>query len=313
MIRSSRPLEHRLRDERGCPRPHRQPCGVGPEPPAESLYTENLVGWDVAQVRLGADMLHEPGLLSLRRRLEDDARYGDLSNDRFHQLLPDLTGGRVEAHGAGFAAFRDHVRGSSRQVLSHSLRPFGGDNRGHRILRTHLGQYREVLSEVSDQLSLQLGSQPDRSLGHLDSVHSHLGDPPGELTGLALHDRDLEQRAPWRNAHVMRPTRRHLAGNVPADIRRAPSELHDVDVGPGEVQPGLQGLERETLVQHVGDPAVPRLGGTSRQCQEDRLGRYGFVSVGVVDHLRTITSRSPSWPLTGYDTGFYGESLVPGR
>src|SRR5262249_1729090 len=58
---------------------------VAPEPEAEGLERDRLVGRDVAEVHARADVLDEPALRGLRRRLEDDIRganrVGDLADE----------------------------------------------------------------------------------------------------------------------------------------------------------------------------------------------------------------------------------------
>src|SRR5581483_12006394 len=45
--------------------------GVAAQPEAQRLERDHLVGRDVAEVHVGAELLHEPRLARLRRRLED--------------------------------------------------------------------------------------------------------------------------------------------------------------------------------------------------------------------------------------------------
>src|SRR4029079_4216461 len=44
---------------------------VAAQPKAERLQRDDLVGRDVAEVHVGPELLHEPGLRALRRRLEE--------------------------------------------------------------------------------------------------------------------------------------------------------------------------------------------------------------------------------------------------
>ena len=64
-----------------------------------------------------------------------------------------------------------------------------------------------------------------------------------------------------------------------ADVGRAPAELHEVDVGAGQVEQRLQRGDRQAPVDHVGDPPRARLGGALGQGQE-----VGQRQLPVVPH-----------------------------
>src|SRR5262245_844277 len=51
---------------------------VAPEPEPKRLERDHLVGRDVAEIDTGSELLHEPRLRALRRRLEDEVLDRDL-------------------------------------------------------------------------------------------------------------------------------------------------------------------------------------------------------------------------------------------
>ena len=68
--------------------------GVGAEAEAERLERDHLVGRDVAEVDLGPEVLDEPGLRGLRRRLEDQVVDVDLVDDLVDEAGAHLAVGR---------------------------------------------------------------------------------------------------------------------------------------------------------------------------------------------------------------------------
>src|SRR5262249_61934651 len=63
---------------------------VGAQALADSLHRDDVLGRDVAQVHVGAEVLDEPHLLWLARRLQDDAAGVDAHLDLVRQPRPDL-------------------------------------------------------------------------------------------------------------------------------------------------------------------------------------------------------------------------------
>src|ERR1700751_1861274 len=63
---------------------------VAAQPEAQRLERDHLVGRDVPEVDVRAEVAHEPGLARLRRRLEDEVGDRDLVRD-----LVDQTGAHV--------------------------------------------------------------------------------------------------------------------------------------------------------------------------------------------------------------------------
>src|SRR5262249_61877361 len=73
--------------------------GVGAQTLADGLDRDDVLGWDVAQVHVRAELLDEPDLLWLARRLEDDAAGVDLHLDRVYHPCPGRARRAVEAGG----------------------------------------------------------------------------------------------------------------------------------------------------------------------------------------------------------------------
>src|SRR3954453_12984362 len=96
---------------------------VPAQPEPERLERDHLVGRDVAEVDRGAELLDEPGLRRLRRRLEDDVlgayRAGDLADQ-----LGAHTPRRVEDPGRAPLARLGHLLpGAAGELLAQPLRP----------------------------------------------------------------------------------------------------------------------------------------------------------------------------------------------
>src|SRR5919197_1603938 len=76
---------------------------VASEPEPQRLERDHLVGRDVAEVHLGPELLDEPRLRGLRRRLEDQVVEVDLVDDLVDEAGAHLTGGAEDAGGAALA------------------------------------------------------------------------------------------------------------------------------------------------------------------------------------------------------------------
>src|SRR5205823_12813179 len=79
---------------------------VAAEPETERLERDHLVGRDIAEVDVRAEMLDEPRLALLRRRLPDDALEGDGVLDLVDEARAQLATRPVDAGCAALAPFR---------------------------------------------------------------------------------------------------------------------------------------------------------------------------------------------------------------
>src|SRR4051794_26467508 len=85
---------------------------VGAEPEAERLERDDLLGRDVAKVHVGAEVLHEPGLRGLRRRLEEQVVQRDLVRDLLEQARAHVARLAEDPGGAALAALGDDLPGT---------------------------------------------------------------------------------------------------------------------------------------------------------------------------------------------------------
>src|SRR5438094_7083886 len=96
---------------------------VGAEPEPEGLQRDDLVGRDVAEIDLVPELLHEPRLGRLGRRLEDQLVEVDLVDDLVDQPRSHLTGGPEDACGAALAPLGDHLPCPRRELALDPLDP----------------------------------------------------------------------------------------------------------------------------------------------------------------------------------------------
>src|SRR5215213_2097350 len=82
---------------------------VAAETEPERLQRDHLVGRDVAEVDVRAELLDEPGLRFLRRGLEDEVGDSDLVDDLVDEAGSHLSGRAVDTRGTALAALRDHL------------------------------------------------------------------------------------------------------------------------------------------------------------------------------------------------------------
>src|SRR5947199_2008374 len=78
--------------------------GVPTQAEAERLERDHLVGRDVPEVHGRAELLHEPGLGRLRRRLEDEVLDWHLVGDLVDEAGAHLAGGSVDPGRSTLAA-----------------------------------------------------------------------------------------------------------------------------------------------------------------------------------------------------------------
>src|SRR5919204_691002 len=90
---------------------------VAPEPEPQRLEGDDLLRRDVAEVHVGSELLHKPGLRAFRRGLEDELARGDLVHDLVDEAGAHLAGRAVDPGGAALAALGHHLPGAGFELL----------------------------------------------------------------------------------------------------------------------------------------------------------------------------------------------------
>src|SRR5438552_12580942 len=157
---------------------------VAAQPEAQRLERDHLVGRDVAEVDVRAEVLDEPGLALLRRRLPDQSFEGNSVLDLVHEPRPELTARPVDAGGAALPALGDDAPGPRVELLLDPLHPEVGRDVHLGILRPHLREHREVARELGDELELAVARDLDRAVGDLNVREAVLHQPALELLDL---------------------------------------------------------------------------------------------------------------------------------
>src|SRR6059058_575088 len=96
---------------------------VAAQPEAQRLERDHLVGRDVAEVDVRAEVLDEPRLALLGRRLPDQAVERNGVLDLVDETGAQLAAGTVDAGGATLAAFGNDTPGACLELLLHPLHP----------------------------------------------------------------------------------------------------------------------------------------------------------------------------------------------
>src|SRR5689334_22251713 len=89
----------------------------------ERLERDHFLGRDVAEVDLGPEVLDEPRLRLLRRRLPDQVVEVDRMLNLVDEAGAELAGRTVDPGGAALAALGDHLPGARVELLAHPLNP----------------------------------------------------------------------------------------------------------------------------------------------------------------------------------------------
>src|SRR5262245_40026566 len=97
--------------------------GVAAEPEAQRLERDDLFRRDVAEVHLGPEVLHEPRLRTLRRRLPDEVVEADRVLDLVDEARAELAGRAVDPGGSALTALGDDLPGARLQLLADPLDP----------------------------------------------------------------------------------------------------------------------------------------------------------------------------------------------
>src|SRR2546428_12016156 len=90
---------------------------VASQAEAERLQRDDLLRRDVAEVYLGAEMLDEPRLRRLRRRLPDEVVEVDRVRDLVDEACSHLAAGAEDPGRAALARLRDHLPGAGPELL----------------------------------------------------------------------------------------------------------------------------------------------------------------------------------------------------
>src|SRR3954452_822725 len=196
---------------------------------AQRLEGDHLVGRNVAEVDRRPEVLHEPRLRRLRRRLEDEVVDRDLVDDLVDEPGAHLAGRPIDAGRPAFAALGDHLPGAGGELFLDPLDPLVRREDDVGVLRADLREDGEVARQVGDQLELSLARQVDHSVGDLDVVQAELRQPRLVLVDLVLHDHRLEERAADHDRLAGGAQHLELATQVLRDLRGAGPENYDVN------------------------------------------------------------------------------------
>src|SRR5258708_26763682 len=158
---------------------------VAAQTKAERLERDHFVGRDVAEVHVRTEVLDEPRVRRLRRRLPDEVVEVDLVRD-----LVDEPGAPVpvlaEAPGrAALAGLGDHLPRAGVLLFLDPLHPLVGREDDVGILRADLGEDDEVAREVLDELELAVARDLDGAVADLDVLDAEVGEPLFVLVDLA--------------------------------------------------------------------------------------------------------------------------------
>src|SRR5262249_27265990 len=176
------------------PTQHHRLQRVAAKTQAQRLERDHLVGRDVPEVHRRPELLDEPRLGSLRRRLEDDVRGPDGVRDLVDQIRSHAAR-RVEDPGSpAFTRLGDHLPGARLELLVQPLRPLTDRVLDAGVLRAHLGEDCEVAREVGDQLELALARDLDRAVRDLDVGQAELDQPLFVFVEPVLRVDHLEER-----------------------------------------------------------------------------------------------------------------------
>ena len=158
--------------------PSRTSLSVSPRRPRRSVSSGmTSSGGMFPRLTFGPEVLDEPGLRRLRRRLEDQVAEVDLVRDLVDEAGAHLAGRPEDAGGAALAALGDHLPGAGLELLLDPLHPLVRREDDLRVLRADLGEDGEVAREVGDQLELALARDLERAVGDLDVREALLVEP----------------------------------------------------------------------------------------------------------------------------------------
>src|SRR5690242_16735714 len=201
---------------------------VAAEPEAERLERDHFLRRDVPEIHLGPEVLYEPRLGRLRRRLPDDVVEVELVRDLVDQAGAHVAVLAEDAGAAALTRLGDHLPRARVLLFLQPLHPLVRREDDLAVLRADLGEDGELAREVGDQLELALARDLDRAVADLDVRDAEVVEPVLVLVELAAHVHDLEERAADDDGLVLQHV--ELALEVLRDERGAPPELDDRDV-----------------------------------------------------------------------------------
>src|SRR5919197_4658148 len=241
---------------------------VAAEPEPERLERDDLVRGDVPEVHLGPEVLDEPRLRALRRRLPDQVVEVERVLDLVHETCAQLAVRAINAGGAALTTLGDDLPGARVELLAHPLHPQVGRNVHLRVLRADLGENDEVVRKLGDQLELALARDLERPIGDLDVRETEVLEPALEIIDLVLREDGLEERASADHRSVEGAVERDLLLEIVRDVARAPAELHDVDVCARGVEEAFDLAQVQSLVDDMREAPRARLPRAGRDVEE---------------------------------------------
>ena len=144
---------------------------VAAQPEAERLERDDLVGRDVAEVDVGPEVLDEPRLRRLRRRLPDRGR-GSRSSARSRRRGPCASrpiGRKMPAVPPSRASVITFQAPASSSSLIHSTHSYGANTTSESLEPTSESTVKSR-AKSCDQLELALARDLDRAVGDLDML-----------------------------------------------------------------------------------------------------------------------------------------------
>src|SRR5262249_47326563 len=228
-----------------------QQQGVRAQPLTDGLERDDVLGRHVAHVHVGSEVLDEPHLLGLARRLEDDPAGIHLHLDLVDESCLDLAGGVVDAARPRLATLDDHLPGACRDLALDLIDPSLGRDDVGPVLAPHLGEHGEVLRQPLDVSELLGEGDLDGAVGDLDVLEVVGLEERDVLAQLLAVHRELEQAPTAAHGDAVSPERLELGLEVLHHHRRRPAELDDVDVARAHLEHALDLADGKALVEHL--------------------------------------------------------------
>src|SRR5437588_3908979 len=222
----------------------------------QRLERDHFLRRDVPEVHRGTEVLDEPRLGRLGRRLPDEIVEVDRVLDLGDQAGPHLAVGPEDAGRAALPRLGDHLPGAGFLLLLDPLDPLVRREDDLGVLRADLGEHGEVTREVGDQLQLALARDLDRPVGDLDMRQPEAGQPALVVVEGAACVDDLEKRSADHDGLLSEHL--ELLREVLRHVRGTPTELDDVDVVARHLEHVCPAARAETLVEHMRETAVAR-------------------------------------------------------
>src|ERR1041384_5622691 len=129
--------------------------GVTAQAEPQRFQRNDLLGRDVPEVHVRAELLDEPGLRGLLGRFEDEVGDVDLVDDLVDEAGAHLAVRPVDPGCAALAALGDHLPGAGIELLLDPLDQLVRRVDHGLVLRADLGKDGEVASELLDSSSLR--------------------------------------------------------------------------------------------------------------------------------------------------------------